>query len=131
MKNLYLSFNIALIAIFAICIIPLIGMIYLMWLMFVPAIGFSITNFIIGRNGANGTGKSALELATIVLAIVGLIPFLGWFCKLAALILCVIMLVQFINANKKTLENQDSVNASEETPEETPAEASVEASVDS
>ena len=79
MDTLEKAFSIATLVIFAICLIPIINLVYLTWGLFIPAIGFTITNYV-RSSKANAKNKN-INLIIMILACVGLIPFLGYISR--------------------------------------------------
>lgn len=95
LEKTYLAFIIANIAIFCIATIPIIGLIYLTWFLFVPAIGFSICNFLVAKDGRFRT--KPWDLVVLILACVAIIPFIGWFAAAAGLGFSIVILVKYLN----------------------------------
>ena len=98
LTKLYKPFLISNIAIFALGSIPVLGVIYLTWLLFIPAIGFSICNFIVAKDGRFNTNP--WDKIIMILSVVALIPLIGWFCKMAALGFTIVALVKCLKSGK-------------------------------
>lgn len=81
MNKVELAFTITNISIFGVCLIPIVSFIYLLWFLFLPVIGFSIYNFIVSK----GTARRNSNLIILILAAVGVIPFIGYVVRAIAL----------------------------------------------
>ena len=87
----YFPYQVTLIVIFALGSLT-IGLSYLFGLCFI-AIGVSICNFIAGKN--NKWGTAPLDRSIMILAVVSLVPYLGWLTQIAALVLSIIALRKY------------------------------------
>lgn len=96
LEKCYFPFLITLVVIFGLGALT-VGYSYFFGL-FVPGIGFSICNFVVGRD--NRFGTSPYDLVTMILAPVSLIPLVGWFTQIAALAISIIALVKYLKTKK-------------------------------
>lgn len=99
LEKTYFPFVVANTVIFSIAIIPIIGLIYLTWGLFIPAIGFSICNFIVAKDGRYGT--QPWDLIVMILSIVAVIPVLGWLAAATGLAFCITALVKYSKWKKR------------------------------
>ena len=90
-RECYFSYQVTLIVIFALGSLT-IGLSYFVGLCFI-AIGVSICNFIAGKNNKWGTAR--LDRAIMILAVVSLVPYLGWLTQIAAIVLSIIALRKY------------------------------------
>lgn len=95
---------------FSIAIIPLFGLVYLTAYLFIPAIGFSICNFIVAKDGRYGT--QPWDLVVMILACVAIIPVLGWLAAATALAFCITILLKY---NKWKSRHVDSTKSDHES----------------
>ncbi len=72
LEKTYLPFVITNIVIFSIAIIPIIGIVYSVFFLYIPAIGFSVCNFIIAKDGRYGTRH--WDLTVLILSVVAALP---------------------------------------------------------
>ncbi|MDB9497054.1 hypothetical protein PN441_01135 [Spirulina major CS-329] len=107
LEKTYFPFVIANIVIFSIAVIPIIGVVYLTWFLFVPAIGFSICNYIVARD--NRFNTNPWDLVILILSVVTLIPIIGWLTGASALAFSIITLVKYNKYKaKKSRSHRDS-----------------------
>ncbi|CAN2047279.1 membrane hypothetical protein [Candidatus Magnetomoraceae bacterium gMMP-1] len=94
LEKYYKNFLIINIAIFTITSIPLLGSsIYFAFGLFCPAILLSISNYIIAKE--NDYHFVQYDKAVMVLSIVGVVPFIGWFCRIGALIISILLFIWY------------------------------------
>jgi len=103
LEKTYFPFVVANTVFFSIAIIPVFGLIYLTWLLFIPAIGFSICNFIVARDGRYGT--KPWDLIIMILACVAIIPVLGWLAAATALAFCITILIKYSKWKKHHIQS--------------------------
>lgn len=95
LKVLYLICIIWVLIIFIICILPFISLLYL-WYFSIPTITISILAYIISRKLKQENTKRD-DIALIIISIVGVIPIIGYFFRLAGIYGC----IQILKKRKK------------------------------
>ena len=104
LQKTYFPFLISNTILFSIAIIPILGIIYLTLFLFIPAIGFSICNFIVAKD--NRFNTQTLDLVTMILSIVAIIPALGWLAAAVALAFSITSSVRYRKWKKRQLRNE-------------------------
>lgn len=92
LEKCYLPFQITLIVIFTLGVATL-GISYWHGL-FAVAIGFSICNFIAGKD--NKLGTAPWDIIIMVLALISLIPLIGWITQILALVFSTVALLNYL-----------------------------------
>ena len=113
LEKTYFPFVIANTVFFSIAVIPVIGLIYLTWFLFIPAIGFSICNFLIARDGRYGT--KPWDLIVMILACVAVIPVLGWLAAATALAFCITIIIKYKKWQQHNFKKTKDISSENET----------------